>query len=198
MYFCFSFHGNFLSGADSTTVNLLNSGDTVSLKVAEFYDASVTGNRVGSTAAKGAVFLSNGYFLALANADSYLMTVSNDDTDDRMPNSDCTVAGFMEVGGCVVANGGQLKARACLARAGHDPQRSHSLFVAVFSTYVCMCVRASLSVLFSSLTPSTASTTTVSYTRTSCSCKPAAWLAPARPRWREACSAACLPVPQWW
>jgi hypothetical protein len=87
-----SFHGNFLSGADSGAVNLLNAGEGVVLKVAEFTGAT----RVGAPASKGAVFLSNGYFLGLSNADSYLMTLSTDDNDDRMPNSDCTVAGFLE------------------------------------------------------------------------------------------------------
>lgn len=86
------FHGNFLSGADTDAVNLLNAGQGVVLKVAEF-DGST---RVGAPASKGAVFLSNGYFLALSNADSYVMTLSTDDNDDRMPNSDCTVAGFLE------------------------------------------------------------------------------------------------------
>mmetsp|Transcript_11885 Transcript_11885/g.19347 ORF Transcript_11885/g.19347 Transcript_11885/m.19347 type:complete len:297 (+) Transcript_11885:62-952(+) len=87
-----TFHGNFLSGADTGAVNLLNAGQGVVLKVAEFDGTT----RVGAPASKGAVFLSNGYFLGLSNADSYLMTLSTDDNDDRMPNSDCTVAGFLE------------------------------------------------------------------------------------------------------
>lgn len=90
-----TYHGNFLSGADSSAVNLLGAGEGVNLKVAEWTSSSA-GNTVGAPASKGAVFLSNGYFLALSNADSYIMSVSTDDADDRMPNSDCTVAGFME------------------------------------------------------------------------------------------------------
>jgi len=90
-----TYHGNFLSGSDAT-VYLLNTGESANLKVAEWVDTSSTGTRVGTPASKGAVFTSNGYFLALSNADSYILTVSNDDQDDRMPNSDCTVAGFME------------------------------------------------------------------------------------------------------
>ena len=39
-----SFHGNFLSGADSTAVNLLSAGEGVQLKVAEWADASSSGS----------------------------------------------------------------------------------------------------------------------------------------------------------
>lgn len=91
-----TFHGNYISGANSSEVHLLSAGESISLRIAEWGPAYGSGNQVGAPDSKGAIMTSNGYFLALSNADSYIMTVSNDDNDDLMPNSDCTVAGFME------------------------------------------------------------------------------------------------------
>eukprot|EP00602_Paraphysomonas_sp_CaronLab_P007658 CAMPEP_0185025228 /NCGR_PEP_ID=MMETSP1103-20130426/8267_1 /TAXON_ID=36769 /ORGANISM="Paraphysomonas bandaiensis, Strain Caron Lab Isolate" /LENGTH=317 /DNA_ID=CAMNT_0027558379 /DNA_START=22 /DNA_END=975 /DNA_ORIENTATION=+ len=94
--FPISYHGTFAKGAvDQASAHILPAGSSVNLLFAEWTAGAGTGNDVG-TDGTGAILTSNGYYLGLANSDSFLLSVSNDDTDDAMPESDCTVAGFLQ------------------------------------------------------------------------------------------------------
>jgi hypothetical protein len=89
--YAMSYHGTYQGG--SGAANLLNAGESATMLFADI-TPSGSGNAVES-GATGAVLTSTGYYIAIDNSDSFLLSVSTDDGDTEMPNSDCSAAGML-------------------------------------------------------------------------------------------------------
>ncbi|CAE7814024.1 unnamed protein product [Symbiodinium microadriaticum] len=86
-----SYHGTYQGGTQDAAI--LAAGQSATLQLASI-TPSGSGNSV-STGAKGAVLTSTGYYLGVENSESFILSISTDDGDGEMPNSDCSVAGTM-------------------------------------------------------------------------------------------------------
>ena len=92
--FAMSYHGTFQKGAaQQDEAYILSAGQTANVLLASI-TPSGSGNSV-STGATGAVLTSTGYYLGVDNSESFILSISTDDADSEMPNSDCSVAGML-------------------------------------------------------------------------------------------------------
>lgn len=89
--YAMSYHGTYQGG--TAEAHILNAGESATMLFADIAPSGA-GNSVES-GAKGALLTSTGYYIGIDNSESFLLSISTDDGDTEMPNSDCSVAGML-------------------------------------------------------------------------------------------------------